>query len=314
MLVPSQRRLAAAERPGRLPRLHLRRSRRRRAARSLLVPAGSEPPRRAARSHCTSLSSRPPGSPRAARSSISRAAPAAPRPHAAVAVNEIFAKVSEYRDLVLVDQRGTGGSDALRCPQEHVQATDAGAVTAYLRRCFARLGGQARLLTSAAAADDLERVRRALGYGRIDVYGSSYGATLAQLYLRRYPQVGAHADARRRLAAERARLRARGAQRRARAARAEIARCQAAAALPRAPSRDTRAELARVLAQRPPAEADRPGDRRSPCCCARPRTPRACRCVVHAAAAGDRRAARRASTPRTWAASSTLARASRWSG
>ena len=63
-------------------------------------------------------------------------------------------------------------------------ATDAQAVSAYLRRCFARLGGQARFLSSTAAADDLEGVRRALGYGRVDVYGSSYGATLAQLYLR----------------------------------------------------------------------------------------------------------------------------------
>src|SRR4029077_1522445 len=74
----------------------------------------------------------------------------------APSVNEIFAKVSEFRDVVLVDQRGTGGSDALSCPQEHVHATDADAVAAYLRRCFARLGGEARSLTSTASADDLE--------------------------------------------------------------------------------------------------------------------------------------------------------------
>jgi pimeloyl-ACP methyl ester carboxylesterase len=35
--------------------------------------------------------------------------------------------------------------------------------------------------------DDLEAVRRALGYEKIDVYGASYGATAAQLYLRLYP-------------------------------------------------------------------------------------------------------------------------------
>jgi len=105
---------------------------------------------------------------------------------AAVKVDEVFANVSEYRDLVLVDQRGTGRSHALACPQQHVRATDATAVAAYIRRCFARFGGEARLLTSEAAADDIERVRQVLGYGRIDVFGSSYGATLAQLYLRRH--------------------------------------------------------------------------------------------------------------------------------
>jgi pimeloyl-ACP methyl ester carboxylesterase len=106
---------------------------------------------------------------------------------AAVKVDEVFANVSEYRDLVLVDQRGTGRSHSLVCPQEHVRASDAEAVAAYFRRCFARIGGDARLLTSEAAADDIERVRQLLGYGRIDIFGSSYGATLAQLYLSRHP-------------------------------------------------------------------------------------------------------------------------------
>ena len=106
---------------------------------------------------------------------------------AAVKVDEVFANVSEYRDLVLVDQRGTGRSHALVCPEEHVRATDADAVAAYFRRCFARLGGEARMLTSEAAADDIERVRQVLGYQRIDIFGSSYGATLAQLYASRHP-------------------------------------------------------------------------------------------------------------------------------
>src|SRR4029077_12237733 len=88
----------------------------------------------------------------------------------------------------MVDQRGTGGSQSVTCAQEHAQATDANAVASYVRRCFARLGGGTQRLGSEAAAADLERVRQALGYGRIDLYGSSYGATLAQIYLRRYPR------------------------------------------------------------------------------------------------------------------------------
>lgn len=105
----------------------------------------------------------------------------------AVAVNQLFASVGRYRDIVMVDQRGTGGSARLACPDKRVRADNAAAVTVYLRRCFARLRGDPRLDTTSVAADDIEAVRRALGYRRIDVYGGSYGATLAQVYLRRYP-------------------------------------------------------------------------------------------------------------------------------
>jgi pimeloyl-ACP methyl ester carboxylesterase len=105
----------------------------------------------------------------------------------AVEVNALFAEVGRYRDIVMVDERGTGGSAPLACADERVPADDAAAVTSYLRRCFARLPGDARLDTTSVAADDLDAVRRALGYGRIDLYGVSYGATLAQEFVRRHP-------------------------------------------------------------------------------------------------------------------------------
>jgi len=106
----------------------------------------------------------------------------------AVSVNAFFARVGRTRDLVMVDQRGTGGSSRLACPDRHVHAADAEAVTRYLRTCFAQLDDDPRLYTTSVSADDLETVRRALGYGRIDLYGASYGATLAQAYLRQYPR------------------------------------------------------------------------------------------------------------------------------
>lgn len=106
---------------------------------------------------------------------------------AAVRVNELFAEVGRRRDLVMVDQRGTGGSARLACPDARVRASDAAAVAAYVRRCFAGLRRDPRLYTTSVAADDLEAVRRALGYGRIDVYGVSYGATLAEAFLRQHP-------------------------------------------------------------------------------------------------------------------------------
>jgi pimeloyl-ACP methyl ester carboxylesterase len=106
----------------------------------------------------------------------------------AIRVNADFARVGRTRDLVLVDQRGTGGSNPLACPSTYVRGADAEAVTAFLRQCFARLAANPRLYTTSVAADDLEAVRRALGYGKIDLYGGSYGATLAQAYVRRYPR------------------------------------------------------------------------------------------------------------------------------
>ena len=168
---------------------------------------------------------------------------------AAVSVNEIFAKVSEFRDIVLVDQRGTGGSQSVACPQEHVRATDADAVASYLRRCFARLGGGTRRLSTEAAAADLERVRRALGYGRIDLYGSSYGATLAQIYLRRFPRSvrTATLDGASLASIPVYELAGRNAER---ALEAQIARCLAQPACARA-FPDTRADLTRVLARNP---------------------------------------------------------------
>ena len=63
------------------------------------------------------------------------------------------------------------------------------AVTAYVRSCFARMGGaEAHFYMTVPAMHDVEPVRRALGYGRIDLFGGSCGATAAQAYLRLYPR------------------------------------------------------------------------------------------------------------------------------
>jgi len=168
---------------------------------------------------------------------------------AAVSVNEIFGKVSEFRDVVLVDQRGTGASQGVACPQEHVRATDAHAVASYLRRCFTRLGGETQRLSTQAAAADLERVRQALGYDRIDLYGGSYGATLAQVYLRRFPRSvrTATLDGASLASTPVYELSGRNAEL---ALRAQIARCVAQPPCARA-FPDTRADLTRLLARNP---------------------------------------------------------------
>jgi pimeloyl-ACP methyl ester carboxylesterase len=102
-------------------------------------------------------------------------------------VDQLFGAVAAERDLVLVDQRGTGGSNPLTCPPTSVPVARTLAVAQYVRRCFQRLGPRVRLYTTAIAAADVEAVRRALRYGPVDLYGASYGATAAQVYLRRFP-------------------------------------------------------------------------------------------------------------------------------
>jgi pimeloyl-ACP methyl ester carboxylesterase len=95
----------------------------------------------------------------------------------------LWSRLHERRDIVLVDQRGTGRSHPLECTTPE----DSDDVAVVARACLATLNGDATQYGTAAAADDLEDVRQALGYRRLNVYGTSYGATLAQVYLARHP-------------------------------------------------------------------------------------------------------------------------------
>ncbi len=108
------------------------------------------------------------------------------------AVAGAFARIGRERDLVLVDQRGTGGSAALDCALDDEALTEAddAVALALTRRCletFAQRPQDVRQYTTSIAVQDLERVRVALGYGTINLYGVSYGTRVAQHYLRRHP-------------------------------------------------------------------------------------------------------------------------------
>jgi len=100
-----------------------------------------------------------------------------------------FARVNRNHDIVLLDQRGTGLSEPLFCDYpEDWRATrdELPAVRQATQECLARYGERVRYYTSSVAVQDLERVRAALGYAQIDLYGASYGTRMAELYLRRY--------------------------------------------------------------------------------------------------------------------------------
>ena len=103
-----------------------------------------------------------------------------------------FARIGRDRDIVLVDQRGTGGSNALQCKPEDPDAVDVStaASVAQAADCLAALRQRSdpAQYTSSLAVQDLDRVREALGYERINIYGVSYGSRVAQHYLRRFPQ------------------------------------------------------------------------------------------------------------------------------
>jgi pimeloyl-ACP methyl ester carboxylesterase len=107
-------------------------------------------------------------------------------------VAAVFARIQRDRDIVLVDQRGTGGSNRLDCPggdDVNYRASDA-EIKARARQCLATLATQANAAyyTTSLAVQDLEQVRAALGYERINFYGASYGTRVSQHYLRRFPQ------------------------------------------------------------------------------------------------------------------------------
>lgn len=97
----------------------------------------------------------------------------------------------ERRDIILVDQRGTGGSNPLHCPafSKPEAAYRPLYPAAQVRECR-RILEQVADLTKYGTADavaDLDAVRAALGYNQIDLFGLSYGSTVALRYLATYP-------------------------------------------------------------------------------------------------------------------------------
>lgn len=109
-------------------------------------------------------------------------------------VTALFGPSREGRDVLLVDQRGTGGSHPLTCPVYGSREDPASFLGSFLpadrvRACLPVLARRADLAqyTTDRAADDLDEVRAALGYERLVVYGGSYGTRTALAYMRRHP-------------------------------------------------------------------------------------------------------------------------------
>lgn len=104
-----------------------------------------------------------------------------------------FAPLLRHRHVLLLDQRGTGGSNALACPHaadDLEQGFDPARVRQQAKDCLAVVSKHAdpRFYTTAMALRDLEAVREALGSPRLNLVGVSYGTRVAQQYMKRHPQ------------------------------------------------------------------------------------------------------------------------------
>jgi len=112
----------------------------------------------------------------------------------AAGLADVFNRIREHRDMLFVDQRGTGKSNGLDCPMYNPD--DLQSYLGYffpvedIRKCRPQLEAKAdlTLYTTDIAIDDMDEVRAALGYEQLNLFGGSYGTRAALTYLKRYPK------------------------------------------------------------------------------------------------------------------------------
>jgi pimeloyl-ACP methyl ester carboxylesterase len=80
------------------------------------------------------------------------------------------------RDLIVFDQRGTGSSGELQCPGRTTPA-----------RCAVSIGPSRAFYRTSESVEDIEAIRRAAGYAKLVLYGTSYGTKVAEAYAAKYP-------------------------------------------------------------------------------------------------------------------------------
>ncbi|PYR37157.1 MAG: alpha/beta hydrolase [Acidobacteria bacterium] len=102
----------------------------------------------------------------------------------------LFKRFQTDRDIVLIDQRGTGSSNSLDCERDDRDEEDLTNLDEYpttrFRKCLEGLKADPRFYTTPVAVDDFDEVRQFLGYGVINLWGGSYGTRTALVYLKRH--------------------------------------------------------------------------------------------------------------------------------
>ncbi len=102
-----------------------------------------------------------------------------------------FNKLMENRDVLLIDQRGTGQSNPLKCRQlgmDEALLQDWEDLEQVTQECLDEQPGDPRYYTTTIAMQDYDQVRAALGYEQLNLFGVSYGTRAAQVYLRLFPE------------------------------------------------------------------------------------------------------------------------------
>ena len=92
-----------------------------------------------------------------------------------------------HRDLVFIEQRGTGRANPLTCPAFPGLSRGGAALRASVRACLAHLPGDLRFYTTAMYADDVNQVLADLHYATVNLMGISYGTAVEQVFLLRHP-------------------------------------------------------------------------------------------------------------------------------
>ena len=109
-----------------------------------------------------------------------------------------LSRLNNRRDLVFIDQRGTGRSAPLECPDDSklpiTEQLDSAAQLRRIEACRAGLEklpygqqGGLRFFTTTIAMQDMEAVRQQLGVPQWNLVGASYGTRAALEYLRQFP-------------------------------------------------------------------------------------------------------------------------------
>ncbi|MDD8060691.1 alpha/beta hydrolase [Shewanella metallivivens] len=110
----------------------------------------------------------------------------------AAGFDRMLTKVRQQRDILLIDQRGTGQSNILSCDDGDLNALSINEdnldMLAITEKCLAGLDADVTQYGSNTALKDFEAVREFLGYKKLHLYGISYGTRMAQLYMRHYPE------------------------------------------------------------------------------------------------------------------------------
>jgi pimeloyl-ACP methyl ester carboxylesterase len=99
-------------------------------------------------------------------------------------IAEAIAPALSGRDLIVFDQRGTGSSGPLHC----AAIEGGGSGTSQIPLCATQLGPSRADYTTAESVEDIEAIRKATGYEKLVLYGTSYGTLVALQYAERYPK------------------------------------------------------------------------------------------------------------------------------